>query len=363
MSYNGRFGYIPSVVDDGTVDSWPPEAIRALRGEESRAALARQLGVTALTIYRWELPLSAPESRRPQKRLRERLQALGAERSGVRPRDIDDVPPSSEATRDLLGARVEKMAWQPGNQDAAASPVPGEVLGLASRIESFDPISAPPRSRSALDVGDRAALLPVFGDVAYAHWERAEEELVDLLAAGRLAVPGRALAQILMALVQLLGRNDVRGAFSTLLPILSAVASGELEGEIALRAHTVAALLFSTPTGQLFDAGRVRDHAARAARISTPHGCEDLCILAQIGQLRAALTLGDRALFSRHMVRHRASLAQAEQPVTRSLVSLLLAHSAYLDGYLGDAQERFSALAHETHALGFSTVEVEARGY
>src|SRR4051794_34343363 len=53
-------------------------AVRALRGGESRAAFARRLGVTAHTVYRWELPDGAEEARRPRGDVLERLQRLAA---------------------------------------------------------------------------------------------------------------------------------------------------------------------------------------------------------------------------------------------------------------------------------------------
>src|SRR5689334_14245399 len=53
-------------------------SIRALRGSLSRAAFARQLGVTAHTVYRWELPDGAEEARRPRGDVLEKLQRLAA---------------------------------------------------------------------------------------------------------------------------------------------------------------------------------------------------------------------------------------------------------------------------------------------
>src|SRR5688572_5848192 len=47
--------------------------IRALRGSLSRAAFARQLGVSALTVLRWELPEDSKEARRPRPRMVEAL--------------------------------------------------------------------------------------------------------------------------------------------------------------------------------------------------------------------------------------------------------------------------------------------------
>ncbi|MFP2934616.1 hypothetical protein ACLESO_57810, partial [Pyxidicoccus sp. 3LG] len=59
--------------DNGESRGLGPEAIRALRGEQSRAAFARLLGVTPLTVYRWELPDDAPQARRPRGRVAQAL--------------------------------------------------------------------------------------------------------------------------------------------------------------------------------------------------------------------------------------------------------------------------------------------------
>ncbi len=56
-----------------------PEGIRALRGDRSVAHFAQLLGVSPLTVYRWELPERAAQSRRPRRSSRERLRALAAE--------------------------------------------------------------------------------------------------------------------------------------------------------------------------------------------------------------------------------------------------------------------------------------------
>ena len=44
-----------------TISAISPEEIRELRGGMSRAAFAERLGVTAQTIYRWELPEGAKD--------------------------------------------------------------------------------------------------------------------------------------------------------------------------------------------------------------------------------------------------------------------------------------------------------------
>ncbi|RYE91685.1 MAG: XRE family transcriptional regulator, partial [Myxococcales bacterium] len=55
-----------------------PAWVRQLRGPLSRAAFARQLGVTPQTIYRWELPADAREARRPRGLERARLEQIAA---------------------------------------------------------------------------------------------------------------------------------------------------------------------------------------------------------------------------------------------------------------------------------------------
>src|SRR5882757_8535357 len=52
------------------------ERVRELRGQASRAAFARQLGVTPNTVYRWELPDGAAEARRPRGTELEKLSRL-----------------------------------------------------------------------------------------------------------------------------------------------------------------------------------------------------------------------------------------------------------------------------------------------
>ncbi len=53
-----------------------PSEIRALRGALTRAAFARQLSVSPLTVARWELPDGNKEARRPRGKILELLQRL-----------------------------------------------------------------------------------------------------------------------------------------------------------------------------------------------------------------------------------------------------------------------------------------------
>src|SRR5690554_2898590 len=72
-----------------------PEEIIELRGELSREEFAELVGVTPLTVYRWELDPSANESRRPQRRLLKRLREVAQTRDTPRlepPRSIASTP-------------------------------------------------------------------------------------------------------------------------------------------------------------------------------------------------------------------------------------------------------------------------------
>src|SRR5690349_3322174 len=76
-----------------SADLASPAAIRALRGSATRAAFAARLGVTAQTVYRWELPPESAESRRPRGAVLQRLRALG----GASPAALESRPSSSDS--------------------------------------------------------------------------------------------------------------------------------------------------------------------------------------------------------------------------------------------------------------------------
>src|SRR4051794_39189578 len=57
-----------------------PHEIRRIRGSLSRPQFARLLGVTPLTVLRWELPDDNKEARRPRPKMIEALLELAAGR-------------------------------------------------------------------------------------------------------------------------------------------------------------------------------------------------------------------------------------------------------------------------------------------
>ena len=264
-----------------------PAEIRALRGARSRAELGELLGVTGLTVYRWELPPDAPEARRPRGAVLERLLAFVAE-EGSRAGAIDT--PSADAT----------------------------------------PPVAP--SSATLDAAERETLASPLAAMDDGRLEQAEAELLVLFASGALRLEaGRALGAAMLARIQLLARHDTKSAFATLLGVGSDVA--RLPPSVQLEYHLTAAFLHAHSDAQLFIPGKTNHHASVAERLmeATPEGHGDHRFFLWYARLTAAMSLYDLALIARAMegfpsVRELASTTLhrclAEEAVTLSRLGL-----------------------------------------
>ena len=288
-------------VSSMAAEGFGPEEIRALRGGLSRAAFARRLGVTPLTVYRWELPASAPESRRPRGR-------------------------GHEALRQLAGGSVSAIA---------------------------DP--------SPLTPEERARLSPCLAPLSRADWRSAEDGLLALLASGALhSRDARALASTGLAYLYRWGSEDARRAFTVLLPHLAEADAGLLSGSIAVHVHALAATLFSAPDGRLFDAGKVNVHVARAeALLLEPHlfaSAEARCLL-RLAEVSAAFYLGAPELIARLDGRVREALGEVEDPTLRMLAAEALAHEANFRGEVSLATQRFRDGAREAASVGYALLE------
>src|SRR3954471_7052777 len=78
------------------------ERVRELRGQASRAAFARRLGVTPNTVYRWELPDGAREARRPRGLELEKLSRLRpGDVTGTEAAEAQPAPPAAAAAAAL----------------------------------------------------------------------------------------------------------------------------------------------------------------------------------------------------------------------------------------------------------------------
>jgi len=224
-------------------DSPGPDEIRRLRGARSRAAFARDIGVTPLTVYRWELPDGADEARRPRGAVRARLLALAS-------------PPA------------DPPAPAPQLDDAAAA----EVTLVAPALEH----------------------------IARGDGRKAETELLALLARGRLTTPaGRGLAAVGLAQIQVAMRSDASGALQALLPALADADAGRLPADIEARVHAVAAVVFAWSDGRLFDPGRVQAHAERALERGGSEPPPGVRFFAFMAHVAAGFTVGDQEMLLR----------------------------------------------------------------
>jgi tetratricopeptide (TPR) repeat protein len=276
-----------------------PEQIRSLRGSQSRAAFAKRLGVTALTVYRWELPPEAAESRRPRGAILKRLHGYASGVGAVLPPTAAGAPPRHEAERRR-------------------------------------------RDASEIQRAEYQLLLPILDRIPNGELQRAELDLLQLLAAGELRSGGaRALATQALARLCVLARGDGRAAFSMLVPLLSELEAGAFPAEVEFAVHVSAALVFSSPDGRLFDAGKTIVHVTRAERLLDAHGSAEDRLLLWVARFAVAFILNDRQLFERVVTSGQEVLQGHSAPVPRAVALLVGAIEAGLTGRPALATRRF----------------------
>ncbi|MFP2910365.1 hypothetical protein ACLESD_36065 [Pyxidicoccus sp. 3LFB2] len=277
-----------------------PDVIRALRGEQSRAAFARLLGVTPLTVYRWELPDEAPQARRPRGRV-------------------------AQALRRLI--------------EGGTAPTS-------------------PSQRQELRPEEASRLAPILARLKRAEWRAAEEELLALLASGQLKTPSaRAQAAVGMAHVHRWGRGDSRSAFASLLPHLEEAASGVLPESVELQLHALAANLYASPDGKLFDVARADAHVARAEALLATHDDPETRCYLRIAELAGAFYLGEAERVARCTGKLAAVLPAVTDPVLRLIAEEACAHEATIRGESAQATRRFREVAEGAARLGYPFLE------
>src|SRR5262245_13228691 len=226
-----------------------PEGIRALRGELSRAAFARRLGVTAHTVYRWELPDEAPEARRPRGEALVRLRELASSRNG--------------------GGSAEPQR---------------------------------PSARALAEEDDVVRVLPALDRVLNGDWRNGHAELVRLLTGDVALSPNaRARACYGLAMVETLQNGDASRALLALTPCMKEADTEVLSPDAAARVFAVAALTHSLPSASVFDIGRVHAYAARAEGLA--RGEREVNFMAIAATIYAAILSGDRELALRGLAR------------------------------------------------------------
>jgi hypothetical protein len=302
-----------------------PERVRELRGDASRAAFARGLGVTPHTVYRWELPDGAAEARRPRGEVLQKLLRLTGE-----------------------GRALDRS--QP-----AAFPSAGS--------------SAAPRSAAAIALGERALpgdiglVLPTVERSLATDPRRAHDELVQVLVKRQnLSPDALGLARFGVATLELLGRSDPRAALLVIAPALADADAGRLAPEVAGRVFAAAALLHSLPDASLFELGRVHAYAARAEALSGPAASDGPC-LALIAQLCAAAVVADRELLERAYARLDDAAWANPAPLLELHLDEFRAIRPLLSGKTSGSVKSFEALAERAAELGCHVLEARALGH
>jgi hypothetical protein len=241
--------------------------IRALRGARSRASFARLLGVTAQTVYRWELPDSAPEARRPRGQQLARL---------------------SELSRELKST--------PSGRPAAAAAF------------AKTPPHAPPSAAHAIAClpfvdEDTARVLPALERVFRGDPRHGHDELLKIVTASQgLSLHARAVAYYGIAAYELLQRGNARAALLAIGTVLSDAEAGVLQPEIAAKLFAVAALAHSMPDALLFDLSRVHAYQSRIDALVGRSDPEATCI-ATLAAMSGAALAGDGDLIERAFAR------------------------------------------------------------
>jgi tetratricopeptide (TPR) repeat protein len=278
--------------------------VRALRGKESRAAFARKVGVTAQSVYRWELADGATEARRPRGEVLERLQRLAA----------------------------------------------------GSRPESARPVSA----------GDATALSAAIGAFArlmQGEWREAEPELLRALMAGvDVSEDAAAVGGAGLAFAEVFLRADARAALAAVGPAVASAGHDRLTPGVAAIVYAVAALAHALPDARFFDLGRVHAYQARVEALAGRGGSTETRLLAALAAGWAAVVSGDHDL----LVRAYEGLdlvSVSEPPLALALmIGEAMGFRALLLGRAAEAVRTFEALAERAATAGAPLVEARILG-
>lgn len=277
------------------------ETVRALRGDESRAAFARRLGVTPNTVYRWELPDSAAEARRPR------------------------------------GAELAKLSRL---REGRSEPDP-----------SASAPTAPVTSSAVAD--DLATALLGVERVLSGEARRGQDELVQLLATQRsLSADARALAAFGIALGEVVLTGDAKSALVAISPALSDAERGLLDPHVAARVFAVAALVRSLPFASLFDHGYVHAYAARAEALLRGSDPETLTI-GILATLSAGMLVGDRELLERGYTRLEEVPTLGLRPLVALHVEEFQGLRPMMAGKATAATRSFEALSDKAREAGY----------
>ena len=311
-----------------------PGQIRRIRGKRSRAKFGALLGVTQLTVYRWELPEDAKESRYPRKAMEDRiLQLAKSEQDGG-----------------------TKTPYRPS--------VPLFDEGSAALQTYENPLAPPVYSVPEPNPDEVLELQPVFEMILAARFQEAEKAVFQMLSSAKLQSPGaRSAGQVALILLHLFTRNDIRGAYALLVPLLRELDDGRLPRSGRLRVYLASCMVFASPDGSVFNPGRVNAGVTKINHYIVDSDLQDKIVLAKIAEIWSAYHLGDLSLFRQLVTTNSARLRQASFPVSRLLAEELFAIQDMLEGRLSDAAEALLTVADQARRLGFYLLEIRSLSF
>jgi hypothetical protein len=286
-----------------------PQRIRGLRGGESRTTFAKRLGVTAQTVYRWELPSERTEARRP---------------------------------RGLDRARLEALArGKPPDAANAAIDVPREAL----RADD-----------------DLASVLPSLRRLMEGDARRGHAELIEVLALRRdLSTEARAAASFGVTLFEIIFRSDARAASLALAPALADAEAGKLSSDMAAKVFAAASLVHAWPDGVLFDIGRVHAYGVRAEALASDTDREASCT-ACIAAIGAAVLAGDQELLDRAYTRLEETRWHGLPPLLELHVHEFLSMKLAVSGRPASLRKTHEAIIEQAERVGCAPVLARSLG-
>lgn len=282
--------------------------IRELRGSRTREVFAREIGVTAQTVYRWELPDGAPEARRPRGQLLERI----------------------------LQLRQAQCA------DAAPVPFAPQVLG-----------------------GNESQVAAVHAAIAgglHGRWHAAERHLVGEALDASSPPEVRSLASAGLALIELILRGDARAALAVAAPAVAAVRASVLSRSAAAHVHAVAALAHAMPDARFFDVERVQAHLASVEALAPPDAV-DARVLGCVGAVHAGFVAADRDVVARALARLDELPTGALPAVLSWLADEARGLGAWAMGQPAAARRAFDDLGERAEGLGAPLLRARALAF
>jgi hypothetical protein len=181
--------------------------------------------------------------------------------------------------------------------------------------------------------------------IGHARWSVAEDAAVELLHNGGFReVRDCWIAAVLLAHTRVLGRLDVRGALTLMLPVISELGKGRLDARWSAHAHVVAAFVFAAPGSVARDRARLGLGLALASEVFPEIEGGELRALAALASLGAGVDLPSSSLALRHYRELSADLALAESPVAQVLHAEVRGAMALADAAAGAHRELEHAL-------------------